>query len=94
MTPSELKHAVETTGRETHFFSRNNMKFAGDKMSNYGVRKTKIKTNYNELDEWVGANGGVEIEVWELYRKKPVKAGLKSSCYFDCVSFRQVHEAK
>lgn len=29
-------------------------------------------------------------EFWELYRKRPVKNGLKSSAYFDKVTFSRV----
>lgn len=49
-----------------NFFSKLNMKFFGDTMKNFGVRSNTI-------------NG---IEVWELYRKKPVKRNLQRSHYF------------
>lgn len=73
MTSSELKMNVDRTG--SYFFTRSSMKFFGDRMSNYGVRSTKIKS----------------IECWELYRKKPVVHGLTDSAYFRKDSFeRQV----
>ena len=90
MTPSQLKANVEAAGHERHFFDRKTMKFFGDTMSNYGVRSTVITCNYNEHGQYV--EGGVPVEVWELYRKRAVKHGLKASAYFDKVSFKQVFE--
>lgn len=68
MTPSELKRQYESAHPNGLFFSRNNMKFLGDTMSNYGVRDA-------------GSH-------WELYRKKPVKQGVRNSMYFDKITFR------
>lgn len=59
---------------ESPFFSRKTMKFFGDSMKNYGVRETKIN----------------EKRVWELYRKNPVKNGIKTSVFFDCDTFKRV----
>lgn len=42
MNASDLKYNVEKTG--SNFFSRDSMKFFGDRMSNYGVRVTEITT--------------------------------------------------
>lgn len=70
MTPSELKAFAEK--EEPFFFTRKTMQFFGDRMSNYGVRSAVIDT-YSEKC----------IEVWELYRKRPVKHGLCDSAYFD-----------
>lgn len=78
MTPSELKYAVETRGSDSHYFSRQSMKAFGDTMRNYGVRKTSVNTQYDKEGNYVGPNG-VPCEVWELYRKRPVKAGNQSS---------------
>jgi hypothetical protein len=90
MTPSELKYHVEQ-GDDRHFFTRQTMNFFGDTMRNYGVRSTKLQThwdntgnNYNEQTH--------EIEVWELYRKHPVKHGLKDSAYFDKQTFKRVFQ--
>jgi len=76
MTPSELKSKVEQTGSNSHFFTRKTMQFFGDRMNNFGARKTKIET-------W---SDGI-VEVYELYRKRPVKHGLQSSHYFDAETF-------
>ena len=89
MTLSELKVAVEAAGHERHFFDRKTMKFFGDTMSNYGVRSTVITCNYNEHGQYVET--GVQVEVWELYRKRAVKHGLKQSAYFGKASFKQVY---
>jgi len=76
MTPSELK--LELNVRGSHFFDRENMKFFGDTMTNYGVRSAVIKTYTGET-----------AICWELYRKRPVKYGLKTSAYFDKRTFEQ-----
>lgn len=93
MNASELKYHVENAGHETYFFTRKTMSFFGDTMKNYGVRKTTIRTMYDVEGDYVGADG-VGLEVYELYRKKPVKHGLQSSAYFDCVTFKRVFVAK
>ncbi len=80
MTPSELKHHV-ANGSDSLFFSRDSMKFAGDTMRNYGVRAATINTIHGTA------------EVWELYRKHPVKHGLHASAYFDRVTFSRVYPA-
>ena len=90
MTPSQLKAAVEAAGHESHFFDRSTMKFFGDTMRNYGVRSTTITCNYNQQGQYV--EGGVRVEVWELYRKAPVKHGFQAPAYFDKVSFKRVFE--
>ncbi len=78
-TASDLKHAVETAGHETHFFDRASMKFFGDRMSNYGVRQPrKVQTR------------SAVVEAYELVRRKPVKEGLKDSAWFDSTTFVRV----
>jgi hypothetical protein len=66
MTPYELKRLYEMKNPDGHFFDREAMKFFGDSMTNFAVRKAEI-------------NGE---QVWELYRKRAVKNGLKDSHYF------------
>lgn len=78
-TASQLKAQVEHHNHNSKFFTRNNMKFAGDTMANYGVRSATM-TNLQ----------GEQVEVWELYRRKPVKYGLQKSAYFDKLTFFQV----
>jgi hypothetical protein len=77
MTASDLKNLYERNNPEGHFFDRDTMRFFGDTMRNFGVRDGgKIKT----LTE----NGVAEVEVWALYRKRPVKNGLHGHCrYFN-----------
>lgn len=72
MSPAELKQRVNSRNTETHFFCRENMRFAGDTMRNYGVRSATISTHSDPTP----------IEVWELYRKRPVKHGLRDSAFF------------
>lgn len=87
MNASELKYNVEKTG--SNFFSHDSMKFFGDTMSNYGVRRTTVQSNYDQNDNW--SDNGVSVEVYELYRRRPVKHGLQSSAYFDVNTFARVH---
>ena len=76
MTPSELKTSILAHDPDSHFFDRKTMKFFGDTMRNYGVRKTEIDG----------------VAVWELYRKMLVKHGLQSSAFFRVTDFQQVFE--
>ena len=81
-TKSDLKHAV-SSGTDSHFFDRSSMKFFGDTMANYGLRVTTI-------NEHIGAGFNQQKTVYELYRRKPVKHGLKDSAYFDMDTFKRV----
>jgi hypothetical protein len=72
ITASELKCRVEGARHDSKFFSRDSMKFAGDTMRNYGVRgPVNVKTYTGEI-----------VPAWELYRRRPVKLGLRESAYF------------
>jgi hypothetical protein len=82
MTPSELKY--KSLKEEPHFFTHSTMKFFGDRMSNYGVRDGGTIKTYS----------GEEYQVWELWRKRAVKHGLKDSAYFDKITFKRVFPAK
>lgn len=75
MTASELKNKIVATGKAPFFFTRNNMKFAGDTMKNFGVRSTEY-------------NG---VECWELYRKHPTIKGFSGSFYWNKETFTRVH---
>lgn len=88
MTPQELKMHLENKGSK--HFTRENMRFAGDSMGNYGVRSATITTM--ELNE-AGTHYNVptKIEVWELYRKKPVMYNLQKSAYFTKDTFKGVY---
>jgi len=88
MTPAELKYNVEQTG--SYFFTRKTMKFFGDTMRNYGVRSATLKTHWDDTGNNYSEQTR-DIEVWELYRKRPVMHGLIDSAYFDKKTFRQVH---
>lgn len=71
MTASTLKYWHEIRNPDSFFFTRKTMRFFGDTMKNYGVRKSG--------------------ELWELYRKRPVKCGLQNSTFFDPVCFKRVN---
>lgn len=79
MTARELKYNVEMNNSEPFFFARKTMRFFGDTMKNYGVVPATILTLSGET-----------VEVWELFRRKPVKHGLSSSAYFTKNAFQQV----
>lgn len=84
MTASELKYCVEEAGHDSHFFTRQTMKFFGDTMRNYGVRGPVTVEQYD----------GAKRSVYELYRRRPVKHGLQSSAYFDAETFARVQGVK
>lgn len=70
-TKSDLKYWVSQTG--SYYFDKGSMKFFGDTMGNYGLRKNVE----------VVTDDGEKIVCFELYRKRAVKHGLKKSTYFD-----------
>lgn len=83
ITAAELKRRVMSRGTESYFFTRASMKFFGDTMRNYGVRGPfLIVTNTEPC-----------VEVWELYRRKAVKDGLKESAYFRTDNYQRVFKA-
>lgn len=71
MTSSELKRLVELSGNNRYFFTRKTMQFFGDTMRNYGVTTDTITTPSDEV-----------VDVYVLYRRKPVKHGLQGNAYF------------
>ena len=82
MTASELKAQYELHNNDGRFFTRENMRFAGDKMSNYYVpAKTACLKHYD----------GTTVDCYELQRRKPVKHGLTKSVYFETGSFALCH---
>ena len=83
MTASELKKQVKKHNPESHFFDRETMKAFGDTMHNYGVGRAEIG-----IDDAFG--GRARVSVWELYRRRPVKDGLKSSAFFTIDDFKLV----
>lgn len=82
-TASDLKAFIESSGQEPYFFDRKTMKFFGDRMSNYGVRKPAPITTI----------GGATVLAYELYRRRPVKHGLQKSAWFDATTFAHVFPA-
>ncbi len=92
MNASELKSAVESSGHSPYFFTPKTMRCFGDRMSNYVVRRVTVlalfdaEGNYHEE--------GKPREAYELYRRRPVKHGLKSSAYFATDTFAQIHSIK
>lgn len=79
-TASDLKYAVEQSGNNPHFFTRETMRFFGDRMSNYGVRQPV------ELETQTGET----VKAYELTRRHPVRHGLQGSAWFEVGTFRRV----
>jgi hypothetical protein len=82
-TASDLRSFVELAGTAPHFFDRKTMRFFGDTMANFGVRRVTVYTQ----------GGNVPRRAFELYRRRPVKNGLQSSHYFAADTFEKVHGA-
>jgi hypothetical protein len=89
MTPADLKYRVELAGHERFFFTRDTMKFFGDRMRNYGCRSITLRAQYDAAGDY--HEEGVTREAWELYRKRAVKHGNKSSAFFDKTTFKTIH---
>lgn len=83
-TASDLKYWIKDQHPDNHFFDRDTMKFFGDSMANFGLRKVKVKNP--ETKELVAC--------YELYRKRAVKHGLQSSHYFDARTLKTVYGEK
>ncbi len=81
LSAHELKYKVESYRPNSVFFSRQNMKFSGDTMKNYGCRGPITI---------LSISGELKL-VYELYRRKPVKHGLKDSAYFCTETFQQTY---
>jgi len=78
---SDLKHAYECYIEGGYFFTRKAMKFFGDTMRNYGLRRIRASIL-----------GQTEpVEVFELYRKQPVQYGLQLSAYFSTETFKKIY---
>lgn len=68
---------AKVTEAEPFFFDKKTMRFFGDTRSNYGVRgPLEFKSNIGE-----------EVIVYELFRRKAVKHGLKNSAFFRADTF-------
>lgn len=87
-TSSDLRYAVEQAG-DTHFFDRGTMRFFGDTMRNYGVRRVTVISNFDVAGNY--HEQGVERDVYELYRRKAVKHGNRGSAYFSATTFQRVY---
>ena len=91
MTPSELKALYYRGNPDGHFFDRKTMTFFGDTMRNFGVRGPLRVLHWWAEDGNTWLAEPRVISVWELYRRRPVKHGLRSSHYFDAATGNEVH---
>lgn len=82
-TASDLKWHVEQAEHDPHFFTRDTMKFFGDRMSNYGIRQPR------QIETHSGP-----VTAYELTRKRPAKHGLATSAWFDSTTFARVFPKK
>ena len=89
MKPSELKAAVLSADPDNHFFDRGAMRFFGDSMANYGVRSVTVGVQFDAAGAYYP--GGLYLEAWELYRRRPVRHGMQGSHYFAKASARVVY---
>lgn len=85
-TASQLKYWYEENYPGGKFFTRPNMRFAGDTMANFGVRTVRLRRKW-------GDDAGKEFDGFELYRRRPVKMGNKRSFFFDA-QCRLAHNAE
>lgn len=93
MTPAQLKYETERRQVEPFFFTRDTMKFFGDRMSNYRCRSATIRAM--NCEKVVDGRHPIEtVEVWELWRRRPVRHGLQDSAYFDKLTFKRRFEIK
>lgn len=80
-TASDLKWHVEQAGHSPHFFTRDTMRFFGDTMANYGVRQpVEVETLTGE-----------RVLAYELFRRRPVKHGVRASSWFHAETFARVY---
>jgi hypothetical protein len=80
MTKSELKRKVEETG--SFYFSRENMKFAGDTMANFKIIRPRL----------VQTTRG-ERMAYELRRKNKTPRGYYWPEFFDTETFERLKKA-
>lgn len=81
-SPSELRALHEDAFPESLFFSRANMRFAGDTMANFGVSPDPVT---------FPTYSGETVTCWRLYRRRATKHGLRGSFYFNCETYRREH---
>jgi hypothetical protein len=90
MNASELKLKIEQATEGSRFFSKENMRFAGDTMANFGVQSTNLPVE----DQETTPPSIKEVVVWELYRKQPTRKGFLGSFYFRKDTYEQVRRAR
>ncbi len=74
LTASDLKRMYLAHNPDGHFFDTQSMRFFGDTMGNFGVRIVRIG----------------DKDLYELYRKRPVKHDLARSYFFEPDKFKVV----
>jgi hypothetical protein len=84
MNASQLKALIESSRDDSHFFSKENMRFSGDSMGNFGVAGPIPMTNPMDSKAPV-------ILAWELYRRRANRKGLTGSTFWSVESTRQLH---
>ena len=84
-TVSELAYDYERCNPDGRFFSRENMKFAGDTMGNFGVDPFPVRFE---------TYSGRLVMCWCLYRKRKTPKGFGPGgfAYFNCETFELEHK--
>jgi hypothetical protein len=83
MTASGLKDLYERNNPGGHFFDRKTMRFFGDTLCNFGVCDGGTVTTLTD-------NGVEAVEVWALYRRRPVNGLHGIFAYFRKDNGREV----
>lgn len=82
-TAYDLKYATINAGTAGYFWDRSTMRFFGDTMRNYGVRRVAVTLR-----------DGSKVAAWELYRRRPVKHSLQASKYWECRTLKPILDIK
>jgi len=86
-TAYDLKWEHQARCPGSLYFTRDSMRFFGDRMKNYGVRQpVPVRCGYGETVRI--------IDAFELYRRNPVKCQLQSSAWFCAATLERVHPSK
>lgn len=87
MTPSELKEKHLAVAPDSKFFAYKTMRHWGDTMKNFGVCRVKVSKEI-----FIGGRRyNKYFDAFKLWRKKPVRGGLRTSHFFNADTFELLH---
>lgn len=99
-TVAHLMHDYDLANPGSLRFEAGTMRYWGDSMQNYGVRRRSVTCfDWNEAKDTVARNRAGEpklitVNAWELYRKEPVNFGVQTSLFLHPDTFKIIHEAE